>query len=188
MQNNWVLYKYDSYDDYVQAQKDANIIKEKCIWVEKHAIEKIHSVLSDIEVNNIICHGTRNGKELEYFSELYPDANIVGSEISDTATKYANTVQWDFHEQHPDWINKFDIVYSNSFDHSYDPEKCLSTWKEQLSETGVLVIELQNQKPGKRSDPLSISSEAFEWLIDILGMSIKYKETGSHNVPLYFIS
>lgn len=188
MQNkSWDLWQYASYEEYVQAQKNANIKKEKCIWVEKHAIEKIHSVLSYIEVKNILCHGTRNGKELEYFSQLYPDINIVGSEISDTATKYANTVQWDFHEQHPDWINKFDIVYSNSFDHSYDPEKCLSTWKEQLSETGMLVIELQTQ-PAKRSDPLSISTEAFEYIIDSLGMVIKHKDTGSYAVPLYFIS
>lgn len=184
----WKLWKYESYDAYVQAQKNANIKKEKCIWVKKSTIEKIHSVLSYIEVNNVLCHGTRNGKELEYFSKSYPDANVVGSEISDTATKYANTVQWDFHDKNPDWINTFDIVYSNSFDHSYDPEKCLSTWKEQLSETGVLVIEVQPQSKIKDSDPLSITIEGFEYLIDSLGMKVEHIDTGSNEVPLYFIS
>ena len=186
MQNNWDLWQYDSYEDYVNAQINANHKKESVVWVEKQAIEKVSSVVSH-DVKNILCHGTRNGKELQYFHEIFPDAHVVGSEISDTATKYPNTVQWDFHEINEDWTNGFDIVYSNSFDHSYDPKACLTTWKGQLSSVGTIVIELQTQEP-KRSDPLSISQEAFEYLVDSLDMQIKTIEQGSHKVPLYFIS
>lgn len=32
-------------------------------------------------------------------------------------------------------------MYSNSFDHSYDPEKCLNAWMSCLTRSGVCVIE-----------------------------------------------
>ena len=34
-----------------------------------------------------------------------------------------------------------DIVYSNSFDHSYKPTDCLDAWMSCLSDNGVCVLE-----------------------------------------------
>ena len=87
---------------------------------------------------------------------------IIGTEISHTADKYQMTIQHDFHEVKDEWINKFDIIYSNSFDHSYDPVKCLNTWKDQLSESGSLYLEhcwQPKHNISRLSDPLEISKE-----------------------------
>ena len=151
------IWKYESYDDYVKAQTKANVKKIKKVWVQKSTISKIYNKIP--MAANILCHGTRNAAEQKYFSDMYPMANIIGTEISYTASDFPMTVQHDFHEVVNDWIGEFDIVYSNSFDHSYDPEKCMSTWANQLTNIGTLCIELQcgENNRSKATDPLELS-------------------------------
>ncbi|MEJ0015745.1 MAG: hypothetical protein WDN25_04115 [Acetobacteraceae bacterium] len=48
---------------------------------------------------------------------------MLGTEISDTATQSSTTIQWDFHEVKPEWLNSVDFIYSVSWDHRYDPVK-----------------------------------------------------------------
>ena len=72
-----------------------------------------------------ICHGTRRGKEQEWFRK-YLGCGVIGTEISDTVEQFPHTIEWDFHETKAEWINSADFIYSNSLDHSYDPKKCLT--------------------------------------------------------------
>ena len=159
------IYKYDSYEEYVKVQTEANHEKLHRSWVSFTTMRAISNRVK--EVNNIICHGSRRGTELEYFRECYPEANIIGTDISDTATLFENTVQHDFHDVREDWIDKFDLVYSNSFDHSYDPCKALDTWIDQLNENGVLCVELMKgvDNESSKMDPLEISEEEYISLI-----------------------
>lgn len=156
------IYKYKNYNNYVKAQTAANKKKLNKIWVNKNVVEQISNLhkSQDHDVKNIICHGTRNGKEQEYFLEFFPNAYVIGTEISDTANQFKNTIQHDFHDQRSEWINKFDILYSNSWDHSYDPEKSLTAWVGQLAINGGLYLEhaISNNKSTK-TDPLEISEE-----------------------------
>jgi len=135
------IYKYGNYDQYKKNQTDANIKKENLVWVEKSTIEKIYDQQKEKTIHSIICHGTRNGKEQKFFKEYFPSSEVIGTEISHTAEKYEMTVQHDFHEEKEEWIDKFDIVYSNSYDHSYDPKKSILAWKNQLKEGGTLYVE-----------------------------------------------
>ena len=67
------------------------------------------------------------------------------------------------------------IIYSNSFDHSYDPVKCLNTWKDQLSSDGSLYLEhcWQPQHNISRwSDPLEISKEELLNLFMNVGLKV----------------
>jgi hypothetical protein len=66
---------------------------------------------------------------------------VIGTEISDTAEQFPHTIQWDFHETRPEWINAVDFIYSNSLDHSYDPDKCLNAWMSCVKEDGICIIE-----------------------------------------------
>lgn len=170
------VYEYKNYDEYVNAQTEANIRKLENVWVIENTIRKIKSIQPDASV--ILCHGTRNGAELEMFSELY-DANITGTEISYTATEFENTIQHDFHEELPSHTGKCDIIYSNSFDHSYDPQKCMQTWINQLNENGLLFLELIPPNKEKISDPLHISDNE---LIDIV------EQCGANVIQTYQIA
>lgn len=151
------IWKYDSYDDYVKAQTKANVQKIKKVWVKKSTIDKIQEKIP--MAATILCHGTRNAAEQKFFKEKYPMADIIGTEISYTAADFPMTVQHDFHEEVELWLNYFDIVYSNSFDHSYDPDKCMATWAGQLSDVGILCLELQggDNNKSKDTDPLELS-------------------------------
>ena len=65
------------------------------------------------------------------------------------------TVQHDFTLPRDEWLNKFDIVYSNSFDHTIDPEKTLETWANQLANDGILALEYnERESDGSAMDPL----------------------------------
>lgn len=156
---------YDSYEEYVRKQTKFNKRKEDWIWVWDGTIRAIAEDYGDDPAPSfILCHGTRGGWEQRYFKENYPDAEVIGTEISTTADKYDMTVRHDFSLPKEEWIGKADIVYSNSIDHSINLNKTLQTWREQLSENGVLYIEVGDQVWGgnpSASDPLSVLEDEF---------------------------
>ena len=181
------IYKYENYDEYVEAQTKANIKKIKAVWVRRTTIQKI--VKENFIATTILCHGTRNAAEQRYFKEELPTAEIIGTEISSTALEFPMTVQHDFHEVRDDWLNKFDIVYSNSFDHSYDPEKCINTWKDQLNTNGSLYIECAwdpQDNRSRASDPLELSEKELLDLCSSCGLklisSFEEKEKGRSKI------
>ena len=159
------IYEYESYEDYVAAQTRANKIKLKWVYVKEGTIGKIAKDKGTAE--NILCHGTRNGTEQKYFKSHFPDAYIIGSEISETATQFPMTIQHDFAMVREEWIGKFDIVYSNSFDHSIDPEKTIQVWKDQLSDNGKLYLEYSEiESVCEPSDPLDATTKEIRDLIE----------------------
>ena len=167
------IHKYTNHEEYVAAQIEANIRKLQNVWVDKQTIKHISSIQP--QANTILCHGTRNAAEQKYFQEFFPNAEIVGTEISHTAKDFPMTVQWDFHEVNPDWIEKFDIVYSNAIDHSYDPTRVLSSWRDQLTTDGRLYIEhgyAETENYSRPSDPLEIHDEEIRYLITSLNMTL----------------
>lgn len=166
------IYEYKNYSDYVEAQTEANKRKIKLVWSDQKVINKskIYKPVAD----NILCHGVRNGSELEMFRNLYNSANIIGTEISETASKFPNVIQHDFQDVKKEWIGKFDIVYSNSFDHAIRPESTITAWSNQLKNNGVIIVELMigNENRSKRSDPLEISQKEFIELVDKANLSV----------------
>ena len=45
------------------------------------------------------------------------------------------------HEIKDEWVDKCDVIYSNSFDHTYDPIYCLNQWSKCLKPTGIIVLQ-----------------------------------------------
>lgn len=172
------IYDYKDYDEYVEWQTKANKIKLNWVYAKKHAI---HKICEDKEAADyIICHGTRNGKEMEFFKEKFPFAYIIGTEISETAVQFPNTIQHDFTQPKDEWIGKADIVYSNSFDHSIDPKKTLDTWRDQLNATGTMYIEYnEKQSVCEAADPLDAKLYEIKEMIDDAGLDIVRSFVGS---------
>ena len=179
--------KHTSYDEYIEQQTITNKAKLNNIWVVPSNIVDIknYCLKNNIKVDNILCHGTRNGAELVYFQNNFPNAGILGTDISDTASQFQNTIQWDFHEVNNDWINQFDIVYTNSWDHAYDFEKAITAWIEQLTENGRLFLDWNDDtaKPANKADCFGCSKEELIEMInkfyiveDIFPIENKYKK------------
>ncbi len=136
--------KFD-YQKYKKIQQEGNKSKLDLVWVKE---ENIRFICKYIKKNlNVIdfgiCHGTRNGREQAFFKK-YLDCKVIGTEISETADQFPDTIQWDFHEVKEEWLNATDFIYSNSLDHSYDPEKCLNNWVSCLKPGNFCIIEHSN--------------------------------------------
>lgn len=167
------LYRYtDSrgqfdYEKYRVTQINANNRKIDHVWVIPENIYLLcdYMMSSGLSPKFGICHGTRNGVEQRLFRDRL-NCDVIGTEISDTAEQFSNTIQWDFHEVKDEWIGSADFIYSNSFDHAYDPEKCLSAWASCLKPTGMLFIEHSDgHVRAKETDPFGAPLYTLPYLI-----------------------
>lgn len=161
------LYHYRDYEDYRKAQIEGNIKKIDRLWVSEENIRQLSEYLKK-EVPSLkfgICHGTRRGKEQEWFRK-YLGIEVIGTEISPTASQFPHTIEWDFHDVKEEWVGATDFIYSNSFDHSYKPEACLDAWMSCLKKGGVCILEWSNghTEPTKL-DPFGGSIEDYKKLI-----------------------
>lgn len=183
------IYKHETYEDYVREQTEGNKRKINKVFVKEGTMGKIKKMKP--EAKTFLCHGTRNGAEIKFFQKHYgQDIEIVGSEISDTATQFPNTVQWDFMKVNPDWVGKFDIVYSNSFDHCNAPVETLKVWADQLSPTGSLFVEHSFDPKHNRSrglDPLELSEEEFVECVEKAGLKIVDRTQAAKLIPVFKI-
>jgi len=180
------IYQYKNYDDYVENQTRTNKLKLHWVYVNKKTINLIAQ--DKKTANNILCHGTRNGAEQKFFEKHFPNAYIIGTEISDTADQFPMTIQHDFTLPKDEWIGKFDIVYSNSIDHSINPRQTILTWKDQLSNDGHLYLEYsEGQSVCQASDPLSATNNEIRDLIAKAGLTIVNELEGKKRKDLVFV-
>jgi len=131
------LLKFKSYADYVLSQERRNRNKINMVAASKRELDEVVQMVLNNNPNPSygLCHGVRNGFEVCYLKER-TNMEVLGTEISSTASQFENVIQWDFHEIKEEWIGKFDFIYSNSWDHAFDPDKMLDSWIKCLKENG----------------------------------------------------
>lgn len=155
------------YERYRAAQVEANKRKIDKVWAQPGNIKMLadNILRRGIKPTFGICHGTRRGVEQQWFS-VHLGCPVLGTDISDTAEQFPNTIEWDFHEVKPEWIGAADFIYSNSFDHAYDPAKCLDAWMSCLKSNGLLVIEHSTDDIASReSDPFGAPIQVMPYLV-----------------------
>ena len=191
------IHKYKNYDEYKETQISFNKKKIEHVWADEKTLEKI----SDFLVENIstsiikgICHGSRNGFEQNFFNKKKDKFYVIGTDISDTAKNYKNSITHDFHEEKKEWLNNFDFVYSNSLDQSFDPRKALQAWLNQIKKDGFLIIEHTDQHgviASGKMDPFGVEANFFPYLLsDWFDHSISIKiikslKVNKNNAPVH---
>ena len=144
-ERRYQLYQYSGYEQYKKIQVACNkekltagqwVVKKNIAFLSEYLKKRIHHKLSFG-----ICHGTRSGVEQKWFREYLPDCRVIGTEISDTAKQFPFTIEWDFHHVKLKWLRSVDFIYSNAFDHSYDPERCFVSWMSCIRPGGICIIE-----------------------------------------------
>jgi len=135
------LYKHKDYNEYYEAQVSKNIRKIKLVWIKPYDINDISNHINKYIPNAKfgICHGVRNAWEVKQLRKRL-GIEVIGTEISPTAEQFANTIQWDFHNIKDEWVDNVDFIYSNSFDHSYKPSRCLDQWMKCIKKDGICYI------------------------------------------------
>ena len=136
-------YQYDyagGFAAYRETQIRWNKAKLDWVWADPLTLEQIASDIERHALKTGICHGARNGFEVKWFRERLK-TDVIGTDISETATEFPDMVVHDFHEARADWVGKFDFVYTNSLDQAFDPERALNAWADQLTSNGRIYIE-----------------------------------------------
>lgn len=137
------LLTFTGYDEYKEVQVAANKVKFGQVYAEDPELERIAShyrAHGPRGSGSGLCHGVRNGYEVRVLRRLLPTVDIRGTDISETARSVPHCLEWDMHEVKPEWIGKIDFMYSNSWDHTYDPELLFRRWSETLSAGGRLYL------------------------------------------------
>jgi SAM-dependent methyltransferase len=161
------------YARYRQAQIDGNKRKLHARWVHRDTIRFLAGWLRQhvAPLSFGLCHGTRRGDEQAWFREEL-GIEVIGTEISPTATQFPHTIQWDFHRTKPEWIEAVDFIYSNSYDHSFDPRRCFRAWASCLRTGGVMLLEHTRQhrpQAVNEMDPFGIDRAEFVDFLDHIG-------------------
>jgi|TARA_B110000914_G_C15476428_1_gene453351 hypothetical protein len=192
------IYKYKNYEEYKQTQIFYNKKKINHIWADETSLKILSDFINkDFTKDNIkgLCHGSRNGFEQEFFNNNIKNSEVIGTDISETAKNFKNSVIWDFHEINEKWINKFDFIYTNSLDQSYDPKLALTTWLSQITKDGYIIIEHSDQhgvRSSGKMDPFGVEANFFPYLLsDWFGhlVSIKIIKSNKKNksaAPVWF--
>jgi hypothetical protein len=159
------------YDLYRAVQTLGNRSKLDWVSIQEENIAHLCRALERRipQIRFVLCHGTRNAAEQKFFAKhLSKPATILGTEISDTATRFPMTIEWDFHEVKPEWVGAADVVFSNSWDHTYDPHKLFPAWLSCLSPGGVMALEWTQKHAETSETALDPFRAELDGLLDIL--------------------
>ncbi len=176
--DGFVQHLYDDYETYRKVQEEGNKAKLQAQFVKKGHIFFLAKWMTEARqaaglgaITFGLCHGVRRGKEQMWFRKRLDGANIIGTDISETAKEFENTVQWDFHDDNPEWEGRADFVYSNSWDHAYDPGKAFHAWAKCLKPGGFILIDHTRGHMPKSSNVLDPFGATRDAVIRILGES-----------------
>lgn len=163
-----------SYSKYRRIQRDANIRKLDAQWAKQENIEHLAAFLELSLAPGLLyglCHGTRRGNEQKWFRDAL-GCEVLGTEISETATQFPNTIEWDFHDVKPEWVNTIDFIYTNSLDHSYNPALAVEAWVSCLRPGGILLLEHSDRhhpEGATKIDPFGITLAELVLFVTRLG-------------------
>lgn len=169
---DYILHEYSSYEEYRDTQIKYNKKKLREVWADETTLGRVAEVLEKrfppTHKISGLCHGSRNGFEQGYFNSRDKRYEVTGTDISDTASDFESSVQWDFHDVNPDWVSFFDFVYSNSLDQSWQPKQAVTTWLNQLNDNGVLIIEhtqAHGPEGASQMDPFGVKPTVLPYVL-----------------------
>lgn len=163
------LHRYRSYRQYVRTQRKKNERQLDHIWATPEEMEIVAAhVRHHLPRARLgVCHGAKHGWEVKALRDRL-GIEVIGTDIARSARRYDHMIEWDFHETKPEWIGALDFIYSNCFDHAYDPPLCLERWMSCLRPDGLCFIEWSawhGEEYSDESDPFGASLDEYRTLI-----------------------
>jgi len=183
-------YEHKNYEWYTAVQKKLTAKKtdhgnSSLSWIDEEGLvvvnKLIHSHVNDIKV--VVCHGCRSGVEVDVLQRLNPDARVFGTDLYGEAYKYNRTYfrEMDFDDVPPEWVGYFDVIYSNSIDHSRNPINTLMAWKSELKNNGICFVNFHWGRGVSREDCFHLDPARYEEEIkeiaEKIGMKVLYIST-----------
>lgn len=202
------LHEYTSYEEYRAIQIQHNKRKIDRVWADEETLglvaSRVNAHFKNASKNSLfgLCHGSRNGFEQRVLAEKIDNIQqIIGTDISDTATNFPNSVEWDFHDINEEWVNRCHMIYTNSLDQSWKPQQALSTWLDQLVEGGLLFLEhtdAHTAQGASAMDPFGAEPQIMPYLLaewfghkiaidfEETSKTVRHKQSSGEEVDLTF--
>lgn len=135
------IFEFKDFDEYKNLNTEVNIRKLGAPLMAFKYDPIINYIKKNISSPTLgICHGARNNNEPAYFKKNV-GCEVIGTDISHTASRFENMIQWDFHNVKEEWLDSVDFIYSNSTDHSHSPKYCFYQWIRCLKPNGLIFVE-----------------------------------------------
>lgn len=132
--------EYSSYEQYVRHQQSKFQYLDLTDYDAKYRQQLKERLTGAPLVKpgvNVLCLGARQGTEVKAFLDL--GCFAVGLDLN-PGKDNPYVLQGDFHHvQFPD--RSADVVFTNSFDHAFDPGKLIGEIKRLLKPQGALILE-----------------------------------------------
>lgn len=144
-----IVYKHKNYEDYLVAQvqrskRRTNYGRRLVSWISEEDLLKVNRLIHIYknDIKTVVCHGCRNGLEVEVLQKLNPSAKVFGTDIYGKSYQYdrAYFKEMDFDTVPEEWRGYFDVIYSNSIDHSRDLINTLLAWEMELKKNGICFV------------------------------------------------
>ena len=145
---------FESLGAYRQAQIETHHKKIGLLWfcgLTARPLLDASKVFLGHDALSAVCLGSRNGLEPRFFAEAGFN-KVLGLDISETANVLPYMMKHDFHELRPGYVSKFDVAYSNSFDHSYDLDKSLLATRSFLKDKSILILDYSPKDNAEAAD------------------------------------
>ncbi len=145
-----IQYEHTDYDWYVEVQRRLTAKKTSngttyFTWCTEKMMEDVNHLIHQYvsSILTILCHGCRCGTEVNELQKLNPEAKVHSTDIYGIAYKFDRTYfrEMDFDLVLDEWKGYFDVIYSNSLDHSRDPINTLLAWKSELRNGGICFVD-----------------------------------------------
>lgn len=180
---------FKSFDDYFSSQVETHLEKITLLWfcgLTALPLREASERLLRRQSLSLVCMGSRNGIEPHLFHD-YGFARALGTDIAPTANIFPYMMQHDFHDFRPSYVAPFDVLYSNSFDHSYDFDRFLLASRSFLNDQSLIIFDYSPSdnlyvSPGS-ADCLAISmEEMIERVYSVLGYQLVCNASADPNI------
>jgi len=204
--------KINKYDDYRNIQIDRSNKKWASATFDEKMFYKIlltalpnmivKSTGHNLGIKNICCMGIRNGNEYSaikkirivldeflYLNEIQKieKANVYGVDINPKVVNVGeNCYCYDFNKLPEEWEDKFDLIYSNSVDHSFNVSMTINEWHRVSMHNRFLLLTLSNEKISATDiysfEKKDIKNLFNESMFEIIKIWKEYEQKKSFNV------
>ena len=165
------IYEHKDYEWYKAVQrkltaKKTQYGKNSLSWIDEESLMEVNKLMHYYvtDIKTMVCHGCRSGVEVDVFQRLNPDAKVFGTDLYGEGYKYDRIYfrEMDFDNIPEEWKKYFDVIYSNSIDHSRDPINTLMAWKSELKDSGICFVNFHWGRGVSREDCFHLDPSKYE--------------------------
>lgn len=162
------------YKQYEQIQVKRSNVKLNVHRGNEHWTSIFDAVIRPhVDINNIhnaVCMGVRNSDEVDAFARQLRNATCIGIELNPAAAS-RNVLTHDFAKLPVDMQGQFDLIFSNSIDHSFDIAVTLREWRRAASDNCRLVVQFSTDHVCT-TDPYNFTIARATALVEDAGFNI----------------